>query len=207
MNSLVYKAVQRYVVDKQGTDSWDLISGTAFSTSPAETPFERVSFAGHQHIISVASATLKQPVADLLESAGRHWITSNREQVNHRLTMFHRASFGFGPRSDMEKFYKGISTIFPSLRPPTLHCVIHSPKRATLLYVCRRGQCAPFVFGVLTGLGACFAPHINVRLAPDLACSVNQDRRVLEFQIESTAELVTAGPSADEGELIGPSAP
>ncbi|MBP8275041.1 MAG: heme NO-binding domain-containing protein [Acidobacteria bacterium] len=166
MNALIYKSLQQFVLDMHDFDTWDLIVGKAHASSTAENSFQRVNGSGMSHLVNVAAAVTERDINEMLEAAGRNWVTRNATQVAERLTRLNRASFGDGTERDVTQFHNGIGMIFPALRPPVLNFLAETPHKGRLQYTWHRDAFAPFVLGLLTGIAECFDKRLTVTALP-----------------------------------------
>lgn len=164
VNGLIYKAVQQFVLDNHSVDTWDQVVAKAHLTSTAETAFQRVNGSALTHLVEIVAELIEQPLDTMLESAGRHWVLRNAEQVGERLTRTNRASYGMGAVRDVPQFQTGIGMIFPALKPPVLHCRVESPTRGIFDYPLTSSHFTPFVLGLLSGVALCFDERLKIEL-------------------------------------------
>lgn len=113
-------------------------------------------------LVGAASEVLATPADRLLIAFGEHWMTFTAQQ-------------GYGPilrlaGGDVIEFLTNLNALhdrlrsaFPALRPPRILCSDVTADSLRVHYHSERAGLAPFVVGLLHGLGRMFGTPVEVR--------------------------------------------
>lgn len=161
MYGLVNKALRDMVVREYGESMWEDICQQAqapVSLFISSDPYpDELTY----RLVGVASARLQRPAAELLRAFGRHWV-------------LHTAGEGYGQLmqsagqclpeflQNLNNLHTRVGLMFPHLHPPRFECSEVSESRLVLHHYTARAGLAPFVIGLIEGLGERFATHVQV---------------------------------------------
>ncbi len=180
MYGLVNKAVHDLVVTKFGAEAWDTIRRRA--------GVESVSFVGLQpypdavtyRLVEAASETLGLPPAKVLEAFGEYWMTyTAREGYGELLDLTGGDFVSF--LQNLHALHARIRRGFPGLQPPELRCTEVTSSSLRLHYHSHRPGLAPFVVGLLRGLGKRFGVEVSATLDRGRDEGHDHDEFVVQF--------------------------
>jgi Haem-NO-binding len=164
MYGLVNRAIEQMISGAYGEARWEAIKVAARIDADLDLFVANESYddAVTYRLVAAASEELALPAAQVLEAFGRYWI-------------LHTAKEGYGTLlssvgKDVGEFLEnlpGLHTrvrlIYPHLEPPRFACERTSSHALTLHYRSDRAGLAPFVRGLLLGIGELFATPVAVR--------------------------------------------
>jgi len=161
MYGMINKAIEDMVRMRHGESTWARIKAAAgvddlmfFSHEayPDELTYRLVAAAGKE----LGSAT-----DAILAAFGEHWITYTAREGYGNLM---RAAGDSLPvfLANLPNFHGRVTMIFPALQPPRFTCTEVTQNSLLLHYYTRRGGLAPFVKGLLQGLGKHFDTPVQV---------------------------------------------
>ncbi len=155
MYGMVNKAVEDMVCKGHGEEAWERIKELAgvdvdvFITNesyPDETTYR---------LVAAASQLLKVPASQILEAFGEHWVLETaREGYGSLLDAGGRNLTDF--LINLPNFHTRVAMIFPHLQPPRFKVTEATEHSLQLHYYTHRAGLAPFVVGLLRGLGRKF---------------------------------------------------
>lgn len=161
MYGLINDAVRRLVVEDHGYDAWRQIADRAGSAEA----FAAMSYyddALTYDLVAAASAVLNVPAEELLARFGRFWST--------RIGPESYAEFLSPEGTDLvtvvrrlDAMHARLQSTFPHLRPPSFSVRERSDASMEIHYRSTREGLAPFVVGLLEGLGELYGTPVHVR--------------------------------------------
>lgn len=160
MYGLVNKSVEGLICSKFGDDVWEKVMAKAgvdeifigTESYPDEITYK---------LVIAASEVLEMPVPKVLEAFGEYWITET-------------AVRGYGGLLDLSgdsieefltnlpNFHSRVTLMFPKLQPPRFEILEKREKFIRLKYITHREALAPFVVGILKGLGQRFGVALQI---------------------------------------------
>lgn len=162
MYGMVNQALEDMVTGLHGEDTWNQIKRQAgvdvdyFLTNEAY-PDEMT-----YRLVGAASAVLQAPADALLQAFGVHWVTQTAARGYGQLMQAAGSSVKdfllFLPN-----FHTRVNLIFPHLEPPRFTCTQVEDNSLVLNYFSHRRGLAPFVNGLLHGLGQYFSTPLEVK--------------------------------------------
>ena len=181
MYGLVNKALEEMVASAHGPETWERIK--------AEAGVDVEMFLAHEaypddvtySLAGAASKVLGAPVPELLEAFGVHWVTKTAPAGYGQL-------MDSGGRSlaeflkNLPAFHTRVGLIFPHLQPPVFACSDAGPRSLRLHYRSHRAGLAPFVVGLLKGLGERFRTPLIVTPAVVRGEGADHDEFLLEWE-------------------------
>ncbi|MFO0292472.1 MAG: heme NO-binding domain-containing protein [Rhodospirillales bacterium] len=152
MYGMVNKAMEDMVRRGHGDAAWEDIkarAGVEIDMFLGDEPYpDDMTY----RLVDAAREVLGATADEILVAFGRHWIAYTAEE-------------GYGPLmsaagrtipeffASLPDFHSRIAMIFPRLQPPRFLCTDVTPTSLRLHYVTHRRGFAPFVIGLLHGLG------------------------------------------------------
>jgi len=181
MYGLVNKALEEMVVSERGAQTWERIKSEAgvdvemFLTNEAYPDDVTYALAG------AASRVLDVPVPELLERFGVHWVTKTAPQGYGQL-------MDSGGRTlaeflkNLPAFHTRVGLIFPHLQPPVFSVSDVTERSLRLHYRSHRPGLAPFVVGLLQGLGRRFGTAVRVTHAVGRESGADHDEFLVQWE-------------------------
>jgi len=162
MYGMVNKAVEEMVCRHHGEATWERIKAKAGVDVDVFMSNESYSDDITYQLVAAASEVLQLPAEQILIGFGEHWV-------------LHTAQDGYGglmkaagktlPEflGNLPNFHSRVSMIFPKLQPPRFECSDITDRSLLLHYFSHRPGLAPFVVGLMQGLGKMFSTPVVVR--------------------------------------------
>lgn len=162
MYGMVNKAIEDMVRMHHGEQVWEKIKAKAGVEEAIFLSNEAYPDDVTYRLVEAASATLGARAEDILAVFGEHWITFTAQEGYGALLL---AAGSTLPEflTNLPNFHGRVSMIFPDLKPPRFSCTDVTPDSLRLHYFTHRPGLAPFVTGLLRGLGKRFGTPVNVR--------------------------------------------
>jgi len=159
---MVNKAFKDMVVMHHGESGWEQIKAKAGVDMDVFMSNESYSDDITYNLIGAASEVLKVPAEQILIGFGEHWV-------------MHTASEGYGGlmkaagkalpefMRNLPNFHSRVTLVFPKLQPPHFRCTDITDRSLNLPYYSHRRGLAPFVVGLMQGLGKNVKTPVVVR--------------------------------------------
>ncbi len=162
MYGMVNKALEEMVCDAHGEEVWEKIKRKAGVDVDVFLSQEGYPDEMTYQLVGAASEVLGAPAADLLEAFGGHWVLKTAVQgYGHLMTA---AGSNFKEfLIYLPNFHTRISLIFPHLNPPRFLCSEVADNSLNLHYYSDRAGLAPFVLGLVKGLGQHYKTPVIVQ--------------------------------------------
>ncbi|WP_373975546.1 heme NO-binding domain-containing protein [Chitinibacter sp. SCUT-21] len=180
MYGIVNKALQEMVCEHYGDQVWQQIlheaqlPDTLFISSdpyPDTTTYALVGAA-----VTITGIAAEQ----LLERFGRYWVLeTGRRSYGHLLTAGGDNLHDF--LINLPNFHARIFLIYPHLQPPEFVCEAKQANSICVQYFSHRPGLAPFVTGLLFGLGELFHTKVTVTLTKPREQSTDCDEFLVEW--------------------------
>jgi len=125
-------------------------------------------------LVGAASEELGAPPDDVLVAFGEHWITYTASEGYGGLLSATGATL---PEFlvELPNFHARVAMIFPALQPPHFACSDVTDASLRLHYWTKRRGLAPFVVGLVRGLGRRFGTEVEVRLVESRDAGADHD--------------------------------
>lgn len=161
MYGMVNKAVQELIISQHGEEVWQRIrtrAGVEEEMFISNEPYpDEITY----RLVGAASEVLSVPAAEILRTFGRWWILHTAmEGYGHLMKAGGRTLPEF--LINLPNFHTRIVLMFPHLRPPEFECTDVTADSLRLHYHSHRRGLAPFVTGLLEGLGEMFKTPVTV---------------------------------------------
>ena len=163
MYGLVNKALQDFVCRSHGREAWERIRTAAGVNEPAFVSMKSYPDAVTYSLVGAASEELRVPAGALLEQFGEHWMVFTANEGYGDLIRTVGSTF-FEFIATLNGLHARLSSLFPMLRPPGLRLSDITATSARLHYTSQRAGLAPFVIGLLKGLGRHFDVQVTAVL-------------------------------------------
>jgi hypothetical protein len=174
MYGMVNKAVEDMVCAKHGEAVWEQIKDRAGVDVDVFLSNESYSDEITYRLVEAASHVLKLSTEQILIGFGEHWV-------------LHTAQDGYGGLlsaagknlpdflRNLPRFHDRVVMIFPKLRPPHFECTDIQERSVLLHYFSHREGLAPFVVGLMHGLGKMFKTQVTVQQSAAKALGADHD--------------------------------
>jgi hypothetical protein len=160
MYGLVNKAVEGLICSRFGEETWERIKAKAGVDVDAFISNDGYPDETTYKLVGAASEVLGMPAAAVLEAFGEYWIThTSREGYGHLMDAGGRTLPEF--LENLPNFHARVTLIFPKLEPPSFKVSDRTADSLRLHYYSHRQGLAPFVTGLLRGLGIMFKTGIE----------------------------------------------
>ena len=114
------------------------------------------------NLVGAASEVLKVPAEQILIGFGEHWVLHTAQQGYGGLMNAAGKSLPEFMRN-LPNFHSRVTMIFPKLQPPHFECTDITECSLKLHYHSHRKGLAPFVMGLMQGLGKKFSSPVTIR--------------------------------------------
>jgi len=163
MYGMVNRAVEEMVCTHHGEAVWERIKATAGVDVDVFMSNEGCPDEMTYRLVGAASEVLGVPADKILEAFGEHWVLHTARDAYGGLMQAAGKSL---PEflSNLPNFHSRVAMIFPKLQPPRFQCTDVTDRSLKLHYRTHRRGLAPFVVGLMQGLGKMFVTPVTVRL-------------------------------------------
>jgi len=164
MYGMVNKVVEEMVCMHHGEPVWERIKDRAGVDVDVFMSNEGYPDELTYKLVAAASEVLKVPVEQILIGFGEHWVLHTAQEGYGGLM---QAAGNSLPEflGNLPNFHSRVSMVFPKLQPPRFQCTEVTENSLRLHYFTHRPGLAPFVIGLMQGLGKMFHTPVVVRLA------------------------------------------
>ena len=166
---MVNRAVRDMVLARFGSEAWTSIHTKA--CAPAE--FEKMQPYDDQvtyRLVGAAAEVLGLPAETVMRTFGVYWVTETAEEGYGPLLALWGNSF-VQFLCNLDSLHARVAETFTSLQPPSFEVEPVSDGVVRLHYRSDRPGLAPFVEGLLEGLGLRFDTRVEVELVHDRAAN------------------------------------
>ena len=174
MYGMVNKAIEDMVVSRHGEACWQTIKRKAGVDTEVFIGNEGYPDSLTYALVGAASQVLDLPGETILRAFGEHWVLETAQK-------------GYGPMmraagstlgeflAYLPHFHDRVALIYPRLDPPHFEVTDHGPNSLVLHYRSHRPGLAPFVEGLITGLGAMFKTPVTTTVVSSRANGADHD--------------------------------
>lgn len=163
MYGLVNKAIEDLVVSNFGDETWDCIKKKAGVDVEAFISNEGYPDEVTYQLVGAASEVLGMSAENVLVAFGEHWVLNTAVKSYGPMMK----SGGSNLRDflvNLPNFHTRVAMIYPNLNPPRFQCTDVTDCGLHLHYHSDRHGLAPFVTGLLQGLGKLYETPCNSHL-------------------------------------------
>ncbi len=161
MYGMVNKAVEDMVVLRHGEMAWEQIKTMARVDVDVFMSNECYADDITYKLVGSASQVLKVPADQILIEFGEHWVLHTAQEGYGGLMNAASNSLSEFMRN-LPNFHSRMTMVFPKLQPPHFECTEITGQSLRLHYHSHRQGLAPFVVGVMQGLGKKFNTPVTV---------------------------------------------
>ncbi len=160
MYGMVNQAMHQMVSEVHGEDAWNRIRLGAGCEVERFLRMDSYPDEMTYRLIEAAVEELKIPAAQLLQAFGEYWVGFAHAAG---YADFFRACDSYAAFiRQLDAMHARLELAFPDFKPPQFACNIESPDQIEVVYRSHRVGLAPFVHGLLTGLGEPFGVTATV---------------------------------------------
>lgn len=180
MYGMVNKAIQDMVLRHHGEDAWRKIKQQAGVTAEIFLGTEAYPDEVTYQLVAAASDVLQLPAERILHAFGEHWVLETASKGYS-----HLMNAAGGTLADflvhLPRFHDRVALIYPNLVPPQFAISDRTAHSLRLHYTSHRAGLAPFVEGLISGLGQRFNTSVRVTLALPRAAGGTTDVFLIEW--------------------------
>ena len=183
MYGLVNKGLEDMICLRFGVERWEATRQKAKVTHAYFQSHESYPDQVTYRLVAAASEILGEPVEQILESFGVHW-------VMHTAPDYYGFLLDAGGRNlrdflvNLPNLHTRMEMAFPHLTPPMFACRDVGERSMVLRYSSKRPGLVPFVVGLLKGLGQRFSTGVSVTELGEV------ERNSHDFLVEWEPEVV-----------------
>lgn len=180
MYGMVIRAIEDMVVSGYGEAVWEDVKRKAGIDEDVFVATEAYPDRITYDLVGAASQVLNKPAVDILESFGVYWVVKTAQEGYGDMMAAGGSSLGEF-LANLPDFHSRVSMIFPHLEPPQFSCAEITPHSARLQYRSHRAGFAPFVVGLLKGLGQRFATPVVVEQIAEKNAGADHDEFLIRW--------------------------
>lgn len=162
MYGMVNRAVRDMVIARFGTEAWEQIHTKA--AAPAE--FEKMQAYDDDvtyRLVGAASTVLDLPAEVVMRTFGVYWVVETAEKGYGPLMALWGTSFAEF-LSNLDALHARVKETFSNLAPPRFEVTVEEKGVLLISYRSHRPGLAPFVAGLIEGVGQRFDTEVEVQL-------------------------------------------
>ena len=174
MYGMVNAAIEAMVTEKFGGERWLAVKARAGIDDPMFVSMKQYPDSVTYSLAGAAAQELGIPLPDVLRAFGVYWVEFARRGPYGRLMM----SAGKGTYellAALDDMHARLGMSFPELRPPSFR-VQPDGDAVTLEYRSERAGLAPFVEGLVEGVGNLFGEQVEVSQVASRDAGAPHDR-------------------------------
>jgi hypothetical protein len=160
MYGMVNQAMHQMVSEVHGEDAWNRIRLGAGCEVERFLRMDSYPDELTYRLVAAAVEELKIPADRLLHAFGEYWV--GFAQAAGYADFFRACDSYAGFVRQLDAMHARLELTFPDFKPPQFACNIESPERIEVIYRSHRVGLAPFVHGLLVGLGEPFGVTATV---------------------------------------------
>ena len=180
MYGMVNRAIEEMVTTRFGADTWSAVKERANVDIDVFISSEGYPDSITYGLVGAASQVLGLAPEKVMEAFGEYWILETTKRGYSDLM----ASGGASLREfllNLPNFHARLSMIFPHLAPPQFEISDVGERSLRLHYISDRAGLAPFVKGLVQGLGQMFATPVQVELEVAKDAGADHDEFVVQW--------------------------
>jgi Haem-NO-binding len=161
MYGLVNRAIEQMVCEQHGDERWEEIKSAAGVETELFIANEGYDDAITYQLVGAASRVLGVPAEKILQAFGRHWVLRTAKEGYG--AMLKSVGNDVGEfLENLPHLHARVKLIYPHLEPPRFTSEREGGSSLLLHYRSSREGLAPFVCGLLFGIGELFSTEVNV---------------------------------------------
>ncbi len=162
MYGMVNIAIRDMVLGEHGSKAWEQIrtlAGVDENFEKMESYPDEVTYS----LIGAASQVLNTPAPDVMHAFGEYWVLETAEKGYGPLLRLWGNSFVTFLRN-LDDLHVRVQETFKALQPPSFRIAHVDDSHVRVFYTSQRPGLAPFVKGLLSGVGKRFDTEVDIRL-------------------------------------------
>lgn len=171
---MVNKAVEEMVCRNHGEEVWEKIKEKAGVEVDVFMSNEGYPDEVTYRLVGAASEVLGVPAEQILIGFGEHWVLYTAQEGYGGLMQAGGNNLPDFLRN-LPNFHTRVAMVFPELQPPRFHCTDITDGSLKLHYFSHREGLAPFVVGLMQGLGKMFKTPVTIELLEAKASGADHD--------------------------------
>ena len=181
MYGIVNKALQEMISASYGNETWQQILLEAGISEEFFLSSEAYPDSTTYSLVGAASVITGLPAEHLLQQFGRYWVLeTGLRSYGHLLKAGGENLQDF--LINLPNFHARIFLIYPNLQPPEFLCEPNGLHGVRVKYFSHRAGLAPFVVGLLFGLGELFNTPVTVKQSKHRAAANDFDEFLVTWQ-------------------------
>jgi len=181
MYGMVNNAIKELILSEYGDQIWQRIKERAGVADEVFLSNESYPDETTYHLVQSAACELEVPAEAVLHRFGRWWVLkTGLEGYGHLMQSGGRTLPEF--LRNLPNFHTRIMMMFPDLKPPEFECSDAGPDALRLHYRSSRIGLAPFVVGLLYGLGEMFETPIEVSHEQSVESGADHDVFLISWE-------------------------
>jgi hypothetical protein len=188
MYGMVNKAIEQMVCASHGESVWEAIKAKAEVTVDVFISNEPYDDAITLRLVGAASEILGLPAETVLKAFGRFWVLETAQKSYGPLMQSsgrNLAEF----LVNLDHLHTRVQLVFPKLLPPRIECHDVTATTLQLRYFSHRPGLAPFVVGLVEGLGEMFATPAQVEQVGWKGRGLDHDAFLVRWKTAPVAAL------------------
>lgn len=181
MYGMVNKAIEQMVCANHGEPVWEAIKTQAQVDVEVFISNESYDDDVTYRLVAAASNVLGLPAETVLKAFGRYWVLETAQKgygALMRSSGNNLAEF----LVNLDHMHTRVKLMFPKLIPPRIECHAVTDSSLQLRYFSHRPGLAPFVVGLVEGLGEMFATPAQVEQIGHRGAGVDHDTFLVRWQ-------------------------
>ncbi len=160
MYGMINEAMRGLVTQTAGGEAWSRITVRA-ETTETFAALHYYDDSVTYRLVGAASTELDTPAEDLLRAFGRYWSLRVGPE-NYGDILGATGTDVVGVLSNLDEMHARIQVLYPELRPPSFAVARVEGDTVEVHYSSQREGLAPFVVGLLEGLGELYSTPADV---------------------------------------------
>ncbi|MGB0272325.1 MAG: heme NO-binding domain-containing protein [Opitutales bacterium] len=162
MYGMVNKAIEEMVTRHHGESTWAQIKAKAGVDVEVFMSNEGYSDDITYNLVGAASEVLGVDAETILIGFGEHWVLHTAQEAYGSMM---QAAGRTLPEflTNLPNFHMHVAMVFPNLQPPRFECADITDRSLRLHYYSHRPGLAPFVVGLMQGLGKMYETPATVQ--------------------------------------------
>jgi len=180
MYGLVNKAAKDFVIINHGEGVWEIIKEKANVKDAAFVSMQQYPDMLTYNIVGAASEYLKVDASEILEAFGKYWIQfTMTEGYSHLLDLAGGTFPAF--LNNLNNMHAHIAQSYTELKPPSFICEEIDSSTFNFEYHSERPGLAPFVKGLLMGLGDRFNLNLDIKYVGIIGGRENSHKFLVKY--------------------------
>jgi len=180
MYGMVNQAIEAMVTERFGESAWQRVRERAGVADPVFVTMKQYPDATTYALVGAISAETGTDAPTLLRAFGRYWVEYARRGPWGAM-MLSAGGNALELLSALDAMHARIAMSFPELKPPSFRVLPSTDGEVVLEYRSERPGLAPFVVGLVEGVGDLYGERVEAELAEPRAEGSDCDRFRVRF--------------------------